>query len=384
MGKKIAKKKVASRKKTSDTTIIYRYISVGFAALLLIFVGKVLVSGATKVHVLGTSSGPILLADQGSGDSGSGGSGGSGSSGGGDTLTSGGSSGSSGSGSSGSGSSGSGSSNTSGGSDSQTVTVGGTSVSNDAQVDCVGPDGKHFTTSFHDCQELNQQWGHTNFSFTQLGLTQHGPDVHPTEVPHTEVQQEGNKGEFNLETLNSHIEIKQEDNGQVSIHAKQSDGTEVELKNNSLEDINKMLEDKGVEVSTDSATGLGLVSGGVHASSNFPLSFDPTTKALSITTPNGVRTIAVLPDQAVNAVLRSGIMTHVESQNVNDQTATATANLTELNNDAVFEVNGISEKKLLGVFPVGFAKTSFVSATTGQVVQTNESPLNKLLEIFSF
>lgn len=399
MKKRVTKKvhHKTPRSQQSASFIRYVTISLGIFALLIGVKGALLAS--SSVHVLGVETGPapVLLADHGSdsgtSDSGSGGSGGSG--GGGST------SGSSGltstSGDSGSGSSGS--SSNSSGSLAQTGTP--SSISPDTSVDCVGPDGKHFTTSFHDCQEINQKWGNATFHFTPLSLPQTThPEVRdnteqpePTKVPedrkhgNLEVQTEGKKGELNLETRGLHVQIKREDDGSVHLTAQKSDGTEINLETNALDALNESLKDEGIEVSSSSSSTNNLVlrKGGVEAETELPISVDPTTHELTVTTPAGEKTVTVLPDAAVQNILAHKTLTSIqtevssESGEINQK-----ANLTEINNEPVFAVNGISQKNLLGLFPVGFTKTAFVSATSGQIVKVDETLLNRILEALSF
>lgn len=345
-----------------------------------------MVGGITKVHVLGATTGPVFLADHGTDDNGSSG-------GGSDAGGSGGSSGTSGSGSSGIGASGSGLSGS--GSDGQAGTAINSLVSGSTTVDCVGPDGRHFTTGYHDCQELNQKWGKSNFSFTTL-TTDHeagtSAQVTPTEVPDPtrdshktiDIELQNNRGKFTVtQAATLHLETQ---DGHVVVKAKEDSGNEVELNGeDAIDQINKSLESDGIEVSQSGHNTLAIKRASVSAETVFPLSIDPITHELTITTPSGVKQVTVLPDQAVHALIESKLMTNVASQSSTDSAETTqVATLTELNNQAVFEIQGVSQKHFFGLFPVGFAKTAFVSATTGQVVQLNESALNKLLEAFSF
>lgn len=87
----------------------------------------------------------------------------------------------------------------------------------------------------------------------------------------------------------------------------------------------------------------------------------------------------------VDNLLQSKIFTNIESQ-VSSQSGIPAQNITlmQINNQPTFEVQGISQKKILGIIPVGFTKTAFVSATTGNVVKTDEAFLNRFLEALSF
>ena len=83
--------------------------------------------------------------------------------------------------------------------------------------------------------------------------------------------------------------------------------------------------------------------------------------------------------------MNENVLSSVESQ-VSQQNGTLSqkATLTEVNNELVFAVKGVLQKKLLGLIPVAFAKTGFVSATTGRITKTDETLINRILETISF
>lgn len=387
MGKKTARKVTRSQKTSPyKTAIILRYLIIGFGCLLLALAGKTLLSGITTIHVLGASTGPVLLADHGNDER---------SGGGGDSNVSGGSSGGSTSNDSTSGSLGSRSSNTLGSDPEQAAPATNPSMSGSTTVDCVGPDGKHFTTEYHDCQELNQKWGNIHFTFTPLSRSQSGEintELQPTEAPDPtreshktlDIETKDHQGTFTV-TQSATLHVQAE-NGHIAVKAQEENGQITNLdEKDALEQINNSLKSDGVEVSPSAHSMVVLKKAGVTAETAFPLSVDPIRHVLTITTPSGVKEVTVLPDQAVMSLLQTKLMTNIASQGSTDSAeATQTTTLTELNNNAVFEVNGIAQKKLLGIFPVGFAKTAFVSATTGQVMKINETGLNQFLELFSF
>ena len=182
---------------------------------------------------------------------------------------------------------------------------------------------------------------------------------------------------------NYQLEIKNE-NGQVSVTAKDTNGNEVQLRTNSLEKINEALKNSDVQVGTSSANELTIRNGNVEAKTNFPLSINPTTNTLTVTTPAGVKDVAVLPQPAVQNLIQQGVISQVTTTT----TATNGAQLQQvtlglLNNQPVFRVIGVDNKKLLGLLPVDINKTAYVSAQNGQVVQTNESFVSSLIDLLS-
>src|SRR5581483_11527514 len=135
-----------SRKPRSLSTVSMRirYIILPIAIFTLVFLGGVYLKASGNVHVLGASTGPLLVRDGTEGgetggvsDSGSFMGFGSPSSAGSTNMP-------------------------------EAHTPLQPFVAADSQVDCVGPDGKHFTTTFHACQELNTAWHRGKFTFTTL------------------------------------------------------------------------------------------------------------------------------------------------------------------------------------------------------------------------
>ncbi len=319
MKKKLIKSKIAKRsvkKKTSYS----RYTFAGFAIVLLLLVGNLAFRPVDRPYVLGTS---VLLArggdDSGSGESGdlNGGSGSSG----GSTSTSGSSGGASGGNNSGSGTSSVASTNQGSGNNSNSSGNGAasSSVAGGAFVDCIGPDNKHFQTSFKACSNLNHAFHHDNFSFTPLK-----PIVN------------------NLQHFDS----------------------------------------------SDSARQISSRSGIFKDTKSLPPSFDPLKMGVRDDGSENTetQTAKILPDEAVSHILKAGILNSVETDVASDSSSPKPAfktTLTKLNNEDVFKVHGFSNKKALGIIPVSFAKTVFVSAENGSIVKTDETFFSKLLEAIS-
>lgn len=233
--------------------------------------------------------------------------------------------------------------------------------------------------------QQNNSTEQSNRSQDTSGEKQHA--VEPTETPEpTEIPQHDfkslnsvvfdteNHGKMRLGK--SEVQISSED-GHFSIKAKSENGTEIQLENDSLSKINQELESEDIEISTDSA-GFHIRHGKFEAQTHFPLSINPTTNKLTITTPGGTKTVAVLPDQAVNNLINLKFITVVASNS-----ADTGIDLTEFKNQPAFEVQGKSIQKLFGFFPIGIDKTGIVSAETGQVLQVNQSLLSRIFDLLS-
>ena len=112
----------------------------------------------------------------------------------------------------------------------------------------------------------------------------------------------------------------------------------------------------------------------VQVQGNTPLSVNPTTKELTVTTPQGSKTVTVLPDQALQNLIGNGVIS----------TQSGIVLSTDANGNPVYQVNGVKYEKLFGIFNITIDKTGQVSAVNGQILGVVQSPLSKLLDVLSF
>ncbi|MDO8429067.1 MAG: hypothetical protein Q7S88_00365 [Candidatus Daviesbacteria bacterium] len=121
------------------------------------------------------------------------------------------------------------------------------------------------------------------------------------------------------------------------------------------------------------------------AVSSFPLSVDPKTNILTVTTPAGVKTVAVLPDVAVNNLLSSRVITEVDSSEVSGSLASFSKimDLEEKDGKLVYKIKGQRKNRLLGLIPVKTSVTAYVSAESGEVLESSQSFLGRLLNKIS-
>ncbi len=200
-----------------------------------------------------------------------------------------------------------------------------------------------------------------------------------------EVQTEGNKTEINAAEAGSEVQLKTEDDGSLKVHVKKADGTEVEVETHALDNVNESLKENDIEISTKSAGGFEITNKDTKAETEFPVNINLATRTLSVNTPLGPRDLTVLPSQAVQNVLGQKIIDRVSESSLSG-TAGAQLQLVQLKlfaNQPVFQVQGVDDKKFLGVIPVGVQKTALVSAETGQVVKTNLDLINSILNLLS-
>lgn len=220
-------------------------------------------------------------------------------------------------------------------------------------------------------------------------------EIEPTETPEQEmdtsefslenlrrleVRTHNNRTRIRLDSNGGRFELENED-GKLKIKIKEHDGTELELEDETLDDINEALEEEDIHLATASGNRLRIRRGLFEAETHFPLSINPTTNTLTVTTPAGEKDVAVLPDQAVANLLRLKFIDSVASGSAEENPTGIKLGL--LGNNPVFQVLGVDEQKLLGFIPVFINKTSFVSAENGQVIRVDVTFLNRLLDLFS-
>ena len=193
---------------------------------------------------------------------------------------------------------------------------------------------------------------------------------------------EGNRQETEMETSQFKLKLKTED-GQLKLEAETEDGEKTDLgedKDNELE-IEPDENDDKIRVATGSADGEMVFSRNrVRARTNFPLSVDLATNELIVTTPNGVKRVSILPDQAIANLLANNVIDRIEST---DPAAEPEVELTETDGEPVYEVSGESDQKFLGFMPVKIKAKIKVSAETGEVTGTQQAFLARIIDFLS-
>ena len=358
MKRKTVKKRHTPKKQSGYT--ISRFIIISLAALLALVVGNVAIRAAATIHVLGAATGPVYIADSQ------------------DTQDTQGQSGQ----------------DTNPGQTTPNPTTAPTDnqpSQENAQVDCIRPDGSHVVTDFHTCQEINQKQGLQTFQFTPLSRPTHQDTIEEQPIPQPtdgilQVQKEGAKGELQLETPNMHIHMKKEDNGTIKLTAITENGQKIPLQDSAISEINDALSEKDIHVGTGSANQLVIQSGNTQAETQLPVTLDPNTKTLAVTTPQGTKDLTVLPNQAVNSLLHQDILSHIASTTTTASMGAVlnATQLTEINNQPAYQIQGVLTRNLFGLFPIAFTKTVFVSAQNGQVLQIQQPIVDQLLQALSF
>ncbi len=182
--------------------------------------------------------------------------------------------------------------------------------------------------------------------------------------------------------VKTRLEIRDD---RIVVKAEQEDGTEIELENNTLLKIDERLGASGIKVATAGGERFVIQRGATGAVTDFPLSIDLATNTLIVNTPAGQKTVTVLPDQAVQNLIAANVVNRLGGQAIANVTSVSQViTLGEQNGVPIYEINGISDQRLLGFIPIAIEKTVTVSAETGTVVSTQQSLGNRILDLFAF
>lgn len=122
-----------------------------------------------------------------------------------------------------------------------------------------------------------------------------------------------------------------------------------------------------------------IVQGAFGALTNFSL--NQTGENIVVTTPVGDKNLAVYPQDAIKNIEGAHVLDDIKSIASKDPFTSIShlVTLTEENGVLGYEINGDKKNQVLGVFTVKNNVSAFVSAQNGQLVQTQQSLLGKLL-----
>lgn len=139
------------------------------------------------------------------------------------------------------------------------------------------------------------------------------------------------------------------------------------------------------DVTIDTSNGHFLIrKNRVGATTSFPLSIDLSTNTLSVTTPAGEKSVAVLPDEAVQQMLNRNLVDRVGSSPSSQSTEPTLRLIQTQQGILAYEVNGVNHRRLLGLFPIDISTTALVSAENGELISSSTSLRNRVLGLVSF
>ncbi len=211
------------------------------------------------------------------------------------------------------------------------------------------------------------------------------PEKQKTEIKFSEdekIKTEIKEGRTRIDVYSGGVKVRYEiRDGRVIIKAETEEGKGVSEQE--LFKIVDRVDKSGIKIAT--AGGKLLISrNNIGATSNFPLQVDLNTNQLIVTTPAGTKVVTVLPDQAVQNMLAANVISRLGAPALKE--ATSTAQVIQLglkNNIPVYEIPGIKQFNLLGFIPVDRPITALVSADTGELINTEQSLLTRIIDLLS-
>ncbi|OGE19438.1 hypothetical protein A3D83_01490 [Candidatus Daviesbacteria bacterium RIFCSPHIGHO2_02_FULL_41_10] len=195
-----------------------------------------------------------------------------------------------------------------------------------------------------------------------------------------EIEQGKLKVKYSVENGKIKLETENEASGESKLSKKEEEDTKDELENE--------LEKEGVKIATRGGQ-LAIAKNKFAATTNFPLSVDVNTRQLIVTTPAGQKVVTILPDQAIQNMLATGVITKIDSQaadaslNQDLGSLDGVAKLEERGPEMVYKIKGEKSRKLLGIIPVSTQTTAYVSAESGDLVAQDQSLIAKLIKLLS-
>lgn len=193
-------------------------------------------------------------------------------------------------------------------------------------------------------------------------------------------------GRVKIEAEDEKLKIKYTfENGKLTIKAENEFGKEIEVEDEKLEKLKENaeneLKDDDIEIATENGE-LAIRKNNVRAVSQFPLSIDPVTRTLQVTTPAGVKIVTVLPDQAVQNILSQGILSKIDS--TDSETGTEEKIKIEIRNEeVVYKISGKKGHKFLGFIPIQTTRDVIMSSETGTPLTQEQSLLSSFIDFLS-
>ena len=214
---------------------------------------------------------------------------------------------------------------------------------------------------------------------------------------HFNVEPEDENDEDRADVYQSGVKIRLERvDDRFRIITEDKFGEEIELSEDDLVSIDERADHDRVRIrafdsATDQLQNTAVIERlNTQALTDLPLSVDLETNELTVTTSAGERTVTVLPDQIVQNILAANIVDQIGGQELASlvrqggiETLDQVIRLSQQSGVPVYEARGIKQHRLFGFFSVTTDVTVIVSAETGEVLDTNQSFLDSVIDVFS-
>jgi len=206
-----------------------------------------------------------------------------------------------------------------------------------------------------------------------------------------EVKTEDNRSKVNINEKGTEIRIIQV-NGEVSITAKKSDGTQVKLDNQDFINAQDLLGPPPAEnlpdVNQVSDNTYTLKFNNTLAETNIPLSLLVGKKVKALTN-DGEKNIDVLPDEALSNLIDKKIITGTREvaptidQNGKIKGLSRKVKLVVSDHKLAYQISGVKKANMLGFIPVTIKKDILYSEEGNKTLRIDQSLGDKFTEFLS-
>jgi len=170
-------------------------------------------------------------------------------------------------------------------------------------------------------------------------------------------------------------------NGQMVLVGETDTGQETPLASNeSASIIGRLARSEALDVKPGGVGEMVFTKGQIRAETELPLLVDLRTNLLTTETSTGIKTVPLLPDEAIKIAFASKVVDGVYQKKSSAEIGFKEAE----NGRLVYEIDGLSKRKLFGLIPFILKETALVDAGNGRVTQSDKSLGQLLVELVAF
>lgn len=170
-------------------------------------------------------------------------------------------------------------------------------------------------------------------------------------------------------------------NGQMTLVGETDTGEETPLSmSESAGIMSKLARSAALEVKPGGSGELVFTKGQIRAVTELSLLVDLRTNLLTAETSTGIKTVPLLPDESIKIAFASRVVDGVYSKKNNAEISFSEAE----NGRLVYQIDGLSKRRLFGLIPMTIRETALVDAANGQVSQPDKSLGKLLVELVAF
>lgn len=170
-------------------------------------------------------------------------------------------------------------------------------------------------------------------------------------------------------------------NGQMTLVGETDTGEETLLSvSESARVMSKLARSAALEVKPGGSGELVFTKGQIRAVTELSLLVDLRTNLLTTETSTGIKTVPLLPDEATKIAFASKVVDGVYPKKNNAEISFSEAK----NGRLVYQIDGLSKRKLFGLIPMTLRETALVDAANGLVSQPDKSLGKLLVELVAF